>query len=77
MEFYVLYKALKCCAIEDTLLSKLPKAIIPGGQPGAGKLRQQDELCKRNQEAEEKSHKRLDTILKKLYLKALKEQEQT
>ena len=39
-------------------------------------LKQQDELRKRSQEAEEESHKRLDPILKELYLKALKEQGQ-
>ncbi len=37
MEFDVIYKALKRCAIEDAFPSKIPKAIILGGQPGAGK----------------------------------------
>lgn len=38
-------------------------------------LKQQDELRKKSEEAEEESHKRLDPILKELYLKALREQE--
>lgn len=37
MEFDVIYKVLKHCTIEDAFSSKLPKATILGGQPGAGK----------------------------------------
>ena len=36
-------------------------------------LRQQEELRKRSEKAEAESHKRLDPVLKELYLKALRE----
>lgn len=46
-EFDEIYNGLKCCAIKEANAVDFPKAIILGGQPGAGKSSLITQLCVR------------------------------
>ena len=46
-EFDEIYNGLKCCAIKEAYAVDFPKAIILGGQPGAGKSSLITQLCVR------------------------------